>query len=259
MRAILTSLLIVLAIVANTGVASPAQAGARSVPQVQAVIFSEAIVASVAENQPAAAKRSFCSKPSYSSEPPKTIRVFRIHKKGSSVPARIDTVPLRNYAAYVMAAGAWPASKPGDSLNSGAAVIIQNAWQQINHHNPQFSWRGHCFDIMPGSAPRWCSGCDHGQYYKGPVKVHSNIWRAIDKVWGTKLYKKGRFIKPHWSGDGGRCGQSVTGFRLPEDAVTKCARKGWSWLRILCYYFAPVRILLPGASPNKPKLHRCKV
>jgi hypothetical protein len=141
-----------------------------------------------------------------------------------------------------MASGAWPAYKPSESLKAGAAVIIQNAWYQINHHNRQFRWHGRCFDIMPGSAAPWCKRCDNGQFYKGPVKVHSKIWRAIDAVWGTRLYKHGRFIKPHWSGDGGRCGQSVTGFRLPEDAVTKCARKGWGYVRILRYYFAPVVI-----------------
>lgn len=239
----LISLLLVLAVV-FTGViteSSPAQAGGATVSQVHAVMSSEAIAASMTELQSAAARRSSCSKGSYS-EPPETIKVFRIHKKGSRISAHVDIVNFKTYVARVMAAGAWPAYKPMESLKAGVVVIAQNAWYQILHHNPKFRWRGRCFDIMPGSAPPWCERCDGGQYYKGPIKIHSRIWKAIDAVWGTVLIKRDRFIKPQWSGDGGHCGQSVTGFRLPENAVTKCARKGWSYLRILRRYFAPVKI-----------------
>lgn len=200
----------------------------------------------------ALASAAFCSERSYDS-PPKTIRVFRIHKRGSRIPAHVETMSFKTYVGRVMAAGAWPAYKPMESLKSGAVVITQRAWWMINHHDRRFHWHGRCFDIMPGSAPRWCSGCDTGQFYVGAVYVHSRIRRAVDAVWDTRLFKHGRFIKPQWSGDGGSCGRSVTGFRLPENAVTACARKGWSWKRILRHYFAPVQIRSHPAGSKTAK------
>lgn len=171
--------------------------------------------------------------------PPDTIRVFRRHHRGSSIPARIDVVPFQRYVERVMASGAWPAHKPMESLKAGAVVIANRSWWLATHRDPEMTWHGRHFDVTDGGRPRWCHGCDSGQFYLGSVRVHSRIREAVAAVWGVRLWK-GRWIKPQWSGDGGRCGQSINGWRLPEDAVTDCARRGWGWRRIIKLYLAPV-------------------
>lgn len=172
-------------------------------------------------------------------EPPRTIRVFRIHRRGSSIPARVDTVGFRTYVMRVMASGAWPAYKPMESLKAGAAAIYMRALYFVCHPQKGYRWRGKRYDIHDGSPRKALRrhGADAGQLYRGPWVIHSKIRRAVDAIWGIRLVKRdGRMAKPQWSGDGGRCGSGKTGNRLPEDAVTRCAKAGWSWQRIVAYY-----------------------
>src|SRR5689334_1956630 len=76
--------------------------------------------------------------------PPRSIRVFISHRRGSSVPARIVTVSLRTYVSRVMNGGAWPAHKPIESLKVGAIAIKQYAWWHVLHHQRGYRWRGRC-------------------------------------------------------------------------------------------------------------------
>jgi hypothetical protein len=176
---------------------------------------------------------------------PTSIRVFRIHRKGSSIPARIDRVPFRLYVERVMASGAWPAYKPMESLKAGAAVIAARALWLIRHPQPGYRWHGRRYDIHDGSVRAGLrgTGADAGQLYRGPWDIHSKIRRAVATVYGSQLRRGNRLAKPQWSGDGRWCGWGFTGNRLPEGGVTACARKGWGWRRILHLYLPKVRII----------------
>lgn len=177
---------------------------------------------------------------------PTTILVHRIHRKGSSRPARVERVPFRLYVERVMASGAWPAYKPMESLKAGALVIAARAWWHVCHPQPGYVRDGHRYDIHDGSPRKALRGrADGGQLYRGAVPVHSRIRRAVAAVWGVRLVRRGRQAKPRWTGDGGRCGQSITGNRLPEDSVTRCARLGWSWQRIVRVYMPRTRVVVP--------------
>lgn len=174
---------------------------------------------------------------------PTVIRVFRIHHRGSSVPARIDTVPFQLYVERVMASGAWPAHKPMESLKAGATVIMQRARWLVAHPQRGYVWHGRRYDIHDGSVRKGLrgTGADSGQFYRSDVRVHSRIKRAVEAVWGTSLYKQGRFIKPGWTGEA----RQPNGWRLPEDSVTRLARRGWTWIRILHHFLDPVEIRVP--------------
>jgi peptidoglycan hydrolase-like amidase len=165
-------------------------------------------------------------------EPPATIRVFRMHRRGSKVRSRVDTVWFKTYVARVMASGAWPAYKPMESLKVGAIAIKQYAWYLILHHQRGYSLRGQCYDIRDGD-----------QLYRPPFQVHSRILKAVNATWDVRLIKNDRFIRTGWSGSGGRCAQFTDGWHLPEDGISACAREGWSWRRIVRKYMAPVEIV----------------
>ena len=184
----------------------------------------------------ATAKSSSCSHWSSRTSPPPTIRVFRMHHRGSRVPAHIDVVAFPTYVQRVMASGAWPGSKPLESLKVGAIAIKQYAWWYVLNHQRGYSLHGHCYDIRDGD-----------QYYLGHAHPNSRIKAAVAATWGVSLRKSGRFIRTGWSGGGSRCGSSYDGWHLSENAVTACARHGWSWRRIVLRYLDPrLRIVSPS-------------
>jgi hypothetical protein len=176
---------------------------------------------------------------------PSRIRVFLIHHRGSSVPARVVTVPFDEYVETVMASGAWPAHKPMESLKAGAAVIAARALWMIRHPQPGYRWRGQRYDIHNGSVRAGLrgTGADAGQLYRHGTRVHSRIRRAVAAIHGAQLRRGARLAKPQWHALGGRCGQVTTGNRLYEDGATDCARRGYSWLRILRVYLPNVRVV----------------
>jgi peptidoglycan hydrolase-like amidase len=164
--------------------------------------------------------------------PPSTIRVFRMHRRGSKVRSRVETVYFKTYVGRVMASGAWPAHKPMESLKVGAIAIKQYAWWHILHHERGYELRGECYDIRDGD-----------QLYRQPFHLHSRIREAVDETWNVRLIKNRRLIRTGWTGDGGRCAQVTDGWHLLEDGVTACAKQGWRWRRIVRKYLAPVRIV----------------
>lgn len=184
----------------------------------------------------ATAKTSGCANWSSRAQPPPTIRVFRLHRRGSSVPARIDVVPFPTYVQRVMASGAWPGQLPMESLNVGAIAVKQYAWWYVLNHQHGYSLRGHCYDIRDGD-----------QYYRGNAHVNSRIKAAVATTWAVSLRKSGRFFRTGWSGGGRGCGSSYDGWHLSENSVTACARSGWGWRRILHRYLDPkLRIVSPS-------------
>lgn len=172
---------------------------------------------------------------------PTHVLVFRRHKAGSSVPARIDRVPLALYVGRILASGAMPADRPMEALKAMAAVVQARVHWLACHPRRGMRWRGRVFTVTDGSKPRWCSSCDHGMLYR-PVYVHSRIRAAVRAVDGVLLRKPGRMAKPAWSGPPARCGAGITGNRLPAQAAAACARRGWRWQRIVRTYIRRVSI-----------------
>ena len=130
-------------------------------------------------------------------DPPRYIKVFMIHRKGSSTPAYIRRVPFRWYVQTVMASGAWPGSKPLQSLKVGAIAIKQYAMWHICHHQRLYVWRGVRYHIRQGD-----------QYFM-PGRAHRinrKIERAVNSTWHTWLRKDGRYFRTGWRGNAGRDG-----------------------------------------------------
>ncbi len=158
--------------------------------------------------------------------PPRFIRVFIHHRRGSSIPARVERVPFKVYVSRVMNAGAWPARKPIESLKVGAIAIKQYAWWHVLHHQRGYVWRGRCYDIRDGD-----------QLYRPPFISHTKTWYAIETTWPVQLRKGGRLFRTGWRGNSGR-----DGWHLYEDTITRLAKRGWSWRRIVHQQLDPVTI-----------------
>lgn len=177
--------------------------------------------------------------PSASAGPawPAHVDVFRRHAKGSSVPARVDRVPTDLYVGRVLMSGAMPPDRPMAALRAMAVVVATRATWLVRHPDPRMRWHGRPFAVTDGSKPAWCGTCDGGQFYKA-VKVHSRIRRAVASVEGKLLRRpNGNIRKPRWSGPPAKCGRGVTGNALPAQGAAMCARRGWSYTRIIATYF----------------------
>jgi hypothetical protein len=162
--------------------------------------------------------------------PHRYIDVFMIHRRGSSRPAHIRRVNLRWYTKTVMASGAWMGHKPLESLRVGAIAIKQYATWHICHHQRGYRWRGRRYDIRQGDQ------------YVMPSRAHRinrRIERAVDSTWHVWLRKSGRYFRPGWRGYAGR-----DGWHLHEDTVTRLAKRGWHYRRILHQQLDPVRIVV---------------
>jgi hypothetical protein len=160
--------------------------------------------------------------------PPRTIRVFISHKRGSPIPAHIVKVSLKTYVSRVMNGGAWPAYKPIESLKVGAIAIKQYAVWHIRHPQPGYTWRGQRYDIRDGD-----------QLYRRPFKSHSKTWYAIESTWNVQLRKRGRLFRTGWRGGSGK-----DGWHLYEDTVSRLARWGHPWRVIIRAQLSPVEIRL---------------
>lgn len=168
---------------------------------------------------------------------PEYISVFRRHARGSSIPARVERVPFPLYVGSVLQSGALPPDRPMAALRAMAVVVATRATWLTRHPDPRMSFRGRAFAVTDGSRPAWCGTCDHGMYYRA-VRVHSRIRRAVDDVRGLLLRRpNGNLRKAAWSGTPSRCGAGVRGNRLPGQGAAACARRGYSYRRILRVYF----------------------
>lgn len=158
-----------------------------------------------------------------------TVRVFMIHRKGSTRPAYIRTVGVSRYVETVMASGAWPGSKPYQSLKVGAIAIKQYVRWHICHPQRDHVWRGKRYDIHQSAQlflPTRVS------------RINDRIRRAVDATEHIFLRKNGRLFRTGWRGNSGR-----DGWHLYEDTVTRLARRGWGYKRIIHAQLDPVRIV----------------
>lgn len=164
---------------------------------------------------------------------PETVRVFRMHRRGSSIPARIDVVPTELYVARVLASGAMPADRPMEALKAMALVVATRVTWLSRHPDGRMRWHGRRFSVTDGSHPRWCGSCDGGMLYRA-IQPHSRQKRAVAAVLDALLRRpNGNLRKPQYSGRG----YAVTGNRLPAMGASRLARRGYGWRRIIRVYF----------------------
>ncbi len=160
--------------------------------------------------------------------PPRTIRVLR---SGSG---RVERVDFRRYVAEVMASGEWPGRLRKATLAAGAVATKQYAWYYTlkGNHRPGYVRNGKCYDVRDDTSDQL--------YRPERATPTSKQKAAIDRTWGLTLRKNGRFfLTGYRMGASQRCAADANGWKLYERSVEACARKGWSYQRILKTYLSP--------------------
>ncbi len=175
---------------------------------------------------------------------PSRIRVHLIHKRGSSVPSRVITMPFDEYVGAILASGAAPAHKPMAALRAMAVVVAARSHWFVCHPQPGYTLRGQRYDIHSGSPRKSLRGrADAGQYLQPGIYVHSRIRRAVSEVRGVLLRRGTRMAKPQWTGGAWVCGAGYTGNRLPANGAGRCARQGRMTAWIIERYLPRVRVI----------------
>ncbi len=158
----------------------------------------------------ATAKSSSCSGWSSRTSPPPTIRLFRMHHRGSSVPAHIDVVSFKSLR---------PAC---DGLGCLAGVPSHGEPQGRCHRHqairlvvcPQPS-----VVATASMATATTSATATSTTAATPGRM-PRIKAAVQATWAVSLRKSGRFFRTGWTGGGSHCGSADDGWHLSENAIT---------------------------------------
>jgi hypothetical protein len=170
--------------------------------------------------------------------PPPSVRVY-VKRHGGYVVDR----PFRTYVLEVAAAGAWPGTKPMESLKAGLLAIKQYAWYEVVHRP--------CDRLTPSGQPYdIVNGGEHQLWRPKSGLRHWNKRQAIavDAIWRMSVRKPShgnhwRFFRTGWTGTSGR-----DGWHLYEDTVTRLARDGYSFRRILKYEYGSYKLVVSKKS-----------
>jgi hypothetical protein len=188
--------------------------------------FSILAVPGVTNPEPAAAG-STCTGWQSIKNPPKTIKVLRTRT------GAIDKVDFRKYVVRVMASGEWPSRLKAATLEAGALATKQYAWYYTmkGHHRSNYVRNGRCYDVRDDT---------NDQLYKHYAQPTSRQQHAVNKTWGLTLRKNGKFfLTGYRAGSSGTCAADTNGWKLYAKSVEACAKKGWSYTRILKKYLSP--------------------
>ncbi|MEX1335548.1 MAG: SpoIID/LytB domain-containing protein [Candidatus Limnocylindrales bacterium] len=180
-----------------------------------------------AVNPTPVAAGSSCTGWTSTTKPPRSIRVLnrRLNK--------VETVAFRKYVKKVMASGEWPSRLKMATLEAGALATKQYAWYYAmkGNHRSHYVYKGRCYDVRDDTTD---------QLYKHYATPDARQKKAVDKTWGLSLRKSGRFfLTGYRAGSSRTCGADANGWKLFAASVEACARKGWSYKRILNTYLNP--------------------
>jgi hypothetical protein len=207
---------------------SHSRRGAAAARIALGAVFVTSVMAAPHFTAPEAVEASSCTGWTSLSTPPRTIKVLRTNK------GTVQKVPFRRYVAEVMASGEWPGRLRKATLEAGAVATKQYAWYYAMKGNHRSSYRrnGSCYDVRDDTVD---------QLYR-PEKTNPTATQqaAVTKTWGLTLRKKGRFfLTGYRAGSSGTCGADAHGWKLYARSAEACAKKGWSYQRILNRYYGP--------------------
>jgi peptidoglycan hydrolase-like amidase len=168
-----------------------------------------------------AAEREQCTQWSSRTEPPRTIRVYRVSE------GQVDTVDFKHYVFRVVSRE-WNVDNR-ELRKAGAHAVKQYAWFHV------LRWRGgtyngQCYDVKDTTADQL--------YANKPLEnIPDRVKKAVNATWTWRLWRGDKFI-----GTGYRRGKDVpcaydAGYKLFVRSARKCAARGWSAERILKVYY----------------------
>ncbi|NUR83095.1 MAG: hypothetical protein HOY71_03300 [Nonomuraea sp.] len=155
---------------------------------------------------------------------PTTILVYRKSLN------RVERVDFRTYVKNVLP-NEWVASWPAESLRAGAVAVKNFGWYWAMHSNRKTSG-GQCFDVYDHTASQ--------MYKPGSATAVTNA--AVDATWGVRLTRNGKIFRAQYCSTTTRCGNWVDGDWMSQKGSRDKARAGWSYARILRYYYTGIAL-----------------
>jgi len=145
---------------------------------------------------------------------------------------QVHKVKFKRYVAQVMASGEWPGRLPNATLKAGAMATKQFAW----YYTLKGNWRGgvsrgRCYDVV---------NTTQDQLWRPGAKPVPSQNRAVNAVWGLSAWKWNTrfFLTGYRAGYAQTCGADANGWKLYARSAKNCAKRGWSWKRILKKYYS---------------------
>ena len=155
------------------------------------------------------------------SEPPPTIRVYRVTE------GFVETVDFKDYVIRVVSRE-WNVKQTA-LRNAGAQAAKQYAWYHVLHYRGGM-YEGQFFDVRDSPAdPLYAA--------KPRDQIPERVKASVDDIWSWRLLRDGKFIMTGYRrGKDVPCAQDA-GYKLFALSGGECARKGWSTARILRVYY----------------------
>jgi len=201
----------------------------RIAPAMLALIASLFALPFAVPVQPVAAADGHCTDWSSISQPPQSIKVYRVNE------GFVETVDFKHYVMNV-AAREWNVEQTQLRL-AGAHAVKQYAWYHVLHYRGG-KFNGRCYDVRDTTADQLFAN-------KPANQIPDRIRNAVNNTWTWYLHRDGKLpMTGYRRGEDVGCGENG-GYRLMVRSARKCAKQGWSAERILEKYFTAT---LKGAS-----------
>ena len=194
----------------------------RIAPAMLAILASFIAIPMAAPASPAlAATSQQCTNWSSRTEPPQSIRVYRVSE------GQVDKVDFKHYVFRVVSRE-WNVEN-GEFRKAGAQAVKQYAWYHVLHWRGG-KYNGQCFDVKDTTADQL--------YANKPLEnIPDRVKKSVNAIWSWRLWRNGNFIL-----SGYRLGQdapcaSDAGYKLFVRSGRKCIARGWSAERLLQVYY----------------------
>ncbi len=188
---------------------------------------------------PRVATATSCTAWTSESQPPPSIRVFRVAS------GAVDTVDFRAYLKNVLSRE-WISSWTTESLRAGAVAVRAYAWYQVLHDRGYVTSDGACFDVFDSTRD---------QVYDPVRPIYAPMAAAVDATWSTLVTRAGHIFPAYYNAGAASeaCGANANGWKLYQWGSQACGLAGRSAAQILGTYYAGITVTAaPPASTPSP-------
>src|SRR4051794_31537859 len=163
-----------------------------------------------------------CTKWTSTSQPPLTIKVYRVSE------GKVDTVSFKDYVMRVVSRE-WNV-KSSALRRAGAVAVKQYAWYYVLHYRGG-SYNGICYDVKDTTA-------DQLYAQKSVRRLPRGVKRAVNSTWTWSVQRAGKLpLTGYRRGRKVACGHDA-GYHLYVRSARNCAAAGWSAQQILEAYYS---------------------
>ena len=203
---------------------APAMLAGRVAPAALAILASLIAFPFVVPAAPvlASAAPKQCTQWSSTTQPPPSIKVYRVNE------GRVETVNFKDYVLRVVSRE-WDV-KQGALRQAGAVAVKQYAWYYVLHYRGG-TYNGSCYDVKDTTADQLYAD-------KSVSGLPRAVKKSVDATWTWALHRGSVFpMTGYRRGSNVPCGSNA-GYHLYVRSARKCAAAGWSAQQILEKYYS---------------------